>query len=131
MVQFILWGKLFFYIFYVTSTVLIGYSIILLLFDTPCLKSNWVSQENNLVNTAKSSFSVSLQNPKLSPVFFWTLNICLYIPQGHYFMSTLWLWSTEWIYMQIFDFEQKSPFNICHSYINLKVQLDVSLNVHG
>jgi len=33
---------LFSYIFYVTSTILIWYSIIHLLFDTPCLKNNWV-----------------------------------------------------------------------------------------
>ena len=39
--------ELFSYIFYVTLTILIGYSIIMLLIDTPCLKNNWVFQKNN------------------------------------------------------------------------------------
>ena len=33
------------YIFYVTQTYLIGYSIIPLLIDTPSLKNNWVFQK--------------------------------------------------------------------------------------
>ena len=34
---------------------------------------------------------------------------CLYIPQGHYFINTLWLWST--VEMSVFGFEKKSTFN--------------------
>ena len=45
--------ELFSYILYVTSTILIGYAIIPLVFDTPCLNNNWVFQKNNWVNTPK------------------------------------------------------------------------------
>ena len=51
---------LFSYILFVTSTILTGYSIIHLLFDTPCLKNNWVFQKYDWVNIPKSSLSVSL-----------------------------------------------------------------------
>ena len=52
--------ELFSYYFHVTSTILIEYSSIPLLFDTPCLKNNWVFWKNNWVKTPKSSVSVSL-----------------------------------------------------------------------
>ena len=38
---------------------------------------------------------------------------CLYIPQGHYFMSTLWLWSTD-------DYCQFSVFSESRSLNNIK-----------
>ena len=54
------------YTFYVTSTILIGYIIMPLLFDTPCLKNNWVFPKNDWVNSPpKSSLSVSLIYPLL------------------------------------------------------------------
>jgi len=57
----IIWiTELFSYIYHVTSTNLIGYSIIHLLFDAPCFKNNWVFANNNWVNAPKSNLSVSL-----------------------------------------------------------------------
>jgi len=49
--------ELFSFIFYVTSTILIEYSIIPLLFDTHYLKISWIIQNNNWVNNPKSCFS--------------------------------------------------------------------------
>jgi len=48
--------ELFSYLFYLTSTILIGYSVIPLLFNTPCLKNNWIFQKNNQVNTRKAAY---------------------------------------------------------------------------
>ena len=38
---------------------------------------------------------------------------CLYLPQGHYFLSTLWLWSTD-EYVFFLDFERMSIFKSEH-----------------
>ena len=57
----IIWvTELFSYIFYVTSTNLIGYSIILCFLIPLVWKNNWIFQKDNWVNTLKSSLSVSL-----------------------------------------------------------------------
>ena len=36
---------------------------------------------------------------------------CQYIPRGHYFVSTLWLWSTNENVFVFLYFERKSTFN--------------------
>ena len=64
---------------------------------------------------------------------------CLYIPLGHYFISTLWLWSTD-EYVN-FDFERKSTFNVAEHKDDLDMfrmsiekaieQLDGKCILHG
>ena len=49
-------------------TILIGYSIIPLLIDTPSLKINWVSEKNNLVNTPKKQLICFSVKPNVSVI---------------------------------------------------------------
>ena len=52
-------GNRTFLLYFLTN--LIGYLITPLLFDTPCLKNNWVFQKNNWVNTPKNQRYVFLR----------------------------------------------------------------------
>jgi len=63
LVKFIWVTEPFSYIFYATSAILIGYSIICLLFDTPCLKKKIECNPRTIIWSIppKSSLSVSLQ----------------------------------------------------------------------
>ena len=64
---------------------------------------------------------------------------CLYIPLGHCFISSLWLWSTD-EYVN-FDFERKSIFNVAEHKDDLDMfrmsiekaieQLDGKCILHG
>ena len=41
---------------------------------------------------------------------------CLYIPQGHFFISTLWLWSTDEYVFSLF-LGESLPLNNCNTII--------------
>ena len=52
--------ELFSFIFNVTSTILIEYSIIPLLFDTPYLKNSWIIKNNNWVILQKADYLINV-----------------------------------------------------------------------